>query len=247
MTQPFLEPIEVPEVARAIRVIGSTIGDSGMKNAIQPHWNGFDGECYAIPCRSSQKETLALEVIKPYIEQFLAFSNRHPELLFEITHFAPYRAQELAPLFKQAPGNCELPGAWQRLLEPTVPLRVLLNDPEHRLGELGVQRALQTFIETLGRRENAAIQLVVAGGDVTQRIQSLTAQLLGISTTLIEVPPMRKAYERALETELRAVRCATDLLTIPTRAAAARNSSGVRLSALARRVGLTLHELTLGS
>lgn len=77
---------------------------------------GLQGRSYAIPTKDEYLKTLPLRVIRQYVEQFQAFAAQHPELTFEVTAIgcglAGYTPEEIAPLFRDAPGNCVLPDAF---------------------------------------------------------------------------------------------------------------------------------------
>ena len=66
---------------------------------------GLQGQSYAIPTMQGGVET-----IKPYVEEFIQFAQKHPELKFFITKIgcgiAGFRIEEIAPLFYHAI-NCE--------------------------------------------------------------------------------------------------------------------------------------------
>lgn len=77
---------------------------------------GLQGRSYAIPTKDERLKTLPLRLIRQYVEQFQAFAAQHPELTFEVTAIgcglAGYTPEEIAPLFRDAPGNCVLPDAF---------------------------------------------------------------------------------------------------------------------------------------
>ncbi len=62
---------------------------------------GLRGRSYAIPTMQGGVET-----IKPYVDDFIAFTKDHPELFFYVTRIgcgiAGFRDKEIAPLFKEA-------------------------------------------------------------------------------------------------------------------------------------------------
>lgn len=83
---------------------------------------GLQGNSYAIPTKDGRRrypplsdpsQTLPLEMIKWFVDQFLEFARNHPELEFEIAAIgcglAGYKPIQIAPLFKHAPSNCHLP------------------------------------------------------------------------------------------------------------------------------------------
>lgn len=70
------------------------------------------GDSYAIPTKDAQLNVLPLETIKKYVNIFLEYARLNPQLDFYVTKIgcglAGYSEEEIAPLFSQAPINCEL-------------------------------------------------------------------------------------------------------------------------------------------
>ncbi len=64
---------------------------------------GLQGQSYAIPTMHG-----GVDVIKPYVDEFIEFAKAHPELIFYVTKIgcgiAGFRISEIAPLFKDAIG-----------------------------------------------------------------------------------------------------------------------------------------------
>jgi len=62
---------------------------------------GLQGQSYAIPTMQGGVET-----IKPYVDEFIAFAQAHPELKFLVTRIgcgiAGFRDEQIAPLFAAA-------------------------------------------------------------------------------------------------------------------------------------------------
>ena len=62
---------------------------------------GLQGQSYAIPTMHG-----GVDVIAPYVNDFIAFAKEHPELKFLVTEIgcgiAGFKASEMAPLFKEA-------------------------------------------------------------------------------------------------------------------------------------------------
>lgn len=78
---------------------------------------GRQGNSYAIPTKDSNLRTLSLYDIGCYVRDFLVYAKTHPELTFEVTRIgcglAGYMDCEIAPMFKDAPLNCNLPTGWR--------------------------------------------------------------------------------------------------------------------------------------
>ncbi|HPX59624.1 MAG TPA: hypothetical protein PLL02_04245 [Bacteroidales bacterium] len=62
---------------------------------------GLQGQTYAIPTMQGGVET-----IQPYVDEFISFAKKHPELKFLVTEIgcgiAGFTVKEIAPLFKKA-------------------------------------------------------------------------------------------------------------------------------------------------
>lgn len=96
-------------VARVARKLFGAVMGQGV---------GLQGQSYAIPTMQGGVET-----IKPYVDEFIAFAESHPELKFYVTRIgcgiAGFTDAEIAPLFKNALGkpNIVLPRDFAEVLE----------------------------------------------------------------------------------------------------------------------------------
>ena len=79
---------------------------------------GLQGQTYGIPTMQGGVET-----IRPYVDEFIQFANKHPEMTFLVTEIgcgiAGFTPQEIAPLFAKATTteNIHLPQRIWDLLE----------------------------------------------------------------------------------------------------------------------------------
>ena len=79
---------------------------------------GLQGQTYGIPTMQGGVET-----IRPYVDEFIQFANKHPEMTFLVTEIgcgiAGFTPQEIAPLFAKATTteNIHLPQQFWDLLE----------------------------------------------------------------------------------------------------------------------------------
>lgn len=92
---------------------------------------GLQGNSYAIPTKGVAWEfgrrvvgdPLRIEKIGAYVNQFVDFATEHPELQFQVTQIgcglAGFTAEQIAPLFEEAPENCLFDEAWKPFLPPT--------------------------------------------------------------------------------------------------------------------------------
>ena len=99
---------------------------------------GLQGQSYAIPTMQGGVETIG-----PYVDEFVAFAESHPQLFFYVTRIgcgvAGFRDEEIAPLFREAQKLCNvcLPESFVEVLNRT------------------------TFIESLAREEWVRIRTLV--------------------------------------------------------------------------------------
>lgn len=85
--------------------------------AIYGQENGRQGNSYAIPTKDVYLRSLPLDTIKFYVDVFLEYARNNPEESFFVTRIgcglAGYSDEDISPLFKDAPPNCELPLTWR--------------------------------------------------------------------------------------------------------------------------------------
>ena len=78
---------------------------------------GLQGQSYAIPTMHG-----GVDVIKPYVDEFIEFAKQHPELTFLVTRIgcgiAGFKDSEIAPLFEGAVGieNIALPQSFMDVI-----------------------------------------------------------------------------------------------------------------------------------
>lgn len=84
--------------------------------------SGFDNQsgCYAIPTKDQEIQTLGIEVIEVYVNQFMEYAESNGDLRFQVTRIgcglAGLSDSEVAPLFNEAPPNCYFDIAWRPFL-----------------------------------------------------------------------------------------------------------------------------------
>jgi hypothetical protein len=90
--------------------------------AIYGQGQGLQGNSYAIPTKDERLRTLPLTRIMDSVDEFLRFARSRPDLSFEVTPIgcglAGYKPEQIAPLFKDAPPNCQLPESFVAVLTP---------------------------------------------------------------------------------------------------------------------------------
>ena len=106
-----------------IFVFGSNLagihGRGSAKEAVMHHGavyrmgKGLQGNSYAIPTKDENLITLPLHEIENHVMEFITFAYVHPYLTFNIVAIgcglAGYKPEDIAPMFKNAPSNCNLP------------------------------------------------------------------------------------------------------------------------------------------
>jgi len=84
--------------------------------AIYGNGQGLQGRSYAIPTKDHQLRTLPLTDIDFHVRDFMHYAREHPEMTFNVTRIgcglAGYTDEQIAPMFKDAPPNCNLPEGW---------------------------------------------------------------------------------------------------------------------------------------
>ena len=79
---------------------------------------GLQGQSYAIPTKDGQLHTLPLTYIEQYVKEFIAFAREHQWMKFNVTRIgcglAGYDDYQIAPMFRDAPLNCNLPEGWRK-------------------------------------------------------------------------------------------------------------------------------------
>lgn len=91
------------------------------RGAIYGQGEGLQGNAYAIPTKDAHLRTLPLDVVRVYVERFKAFAASRLDMRFEVTPIgcglAGYRPRDIAPMFADAPANCQLPPVFKLYLE----------------------------------------------------------------------------------------------------------------------------------
>lgn len=81
---------------------------------------GLQGQSYAIPTKETPYKTLPLETIKLYVNNFIDFAIANQKYQFILTPIgcglAGYTPEQIAPMFRYAPGNVILPEEFRKVL-----------------------------------------------------------------------------------------------------------------------------------
>lgn len=81
---------------------------------------GRTGNAYALPTKNHYIQTLSLDRIQKYIDDFREYSYSNSDLIFKITRIgcglAGYSDKEIAPMFINFPDNCKFDTKWKEYL-----------------------------------------------------------------------------------------------------------------------------------
>lgn len=92
---------------------GSALAARKHHGAIMGQGVGLQGDSYAIPTKDKNIQTLPLSEIRKYVADFIEFAHANPEMRFTVVAIgcglAGYTPEQIAPMFKGCPDNCNLP------------------------------------------------------------------------------------------------------------------------------------------
>lgn len=78
---------------------------------------GLIGRTYALPTCHAPGVPMDLGTVGVYVDFFIIAAKAHPELEFYVSAvgcgIAGFTEAEIAPLFADAPSNCDLPDGWR--------------------------------------------------------------------------------------------------------------------------------------
>jgi len=103
-------------------------GAGAAKEAYTKHgarWGkgyGHYGDSFAIPTKDEDIQSMPLERVVQYVIGFLAYATGHRKLTFRVSKIgcglAGFTDEQIAPLFCDAPKNCEFDAGWSKWLGP---------------------------------------------------------------------------------------------------------------------------------
>lgn len=81
---------------------------------------GLAGDSYALPTKGLNISYMLLPKVKEHIKVFLDFAEANPQMTFQVTRvgcgLAGWKDSQIAPLFMQAPKNCQFDEYWRKYL-----------------------------------------------------------------------------------------------------------------------------------
>lgn len=96
---------------------GAAVEARQRYGAVYGEGRGRTGNAYGIPTKNRSIQTLLLSDIIMHIKEFIEYAKENPDLKFRVTKIgcglAGYNEEDIAPHFKDAPDNCELPENWR--------------------------------------------------------------------------------------------------------------------------------------
>lgn len=100
---------------------GAALYAKMYKGAVYGNGSGLQGNSYAIPTKDRFLRTLPLSDIADGISNFIKFAEEFHEFQFQVTNvgcgLAGYTSEQIAPLFKGYPPNCELSPEFQEIIK----------------------------------------------------------------------------------------------------------------------------------
>lgn len=117
-------------MTRQIFVFGSNLaghhGGGSARAAVEKHgaiWGegvGPQGNSYAIPTLDKDLRKLELYDIQAHVGDFIEYARLNPELTFNVVAIgcgiAGFNPKDIAPMFADAPPNCNLPSEFMNIL-----------------------------------------------------------------------------------------------------------------------------------
>lgn len=103
---------------RGIHGAGAALYARLRLGAVQGFSEGLMGDrCYALPTCSCPGVPLTIEQVNQHVQTFLAYADSSPTFRFFVSPvgcgLAGFFEHQIAPLFHDAPPNCDLPPGWR--------------------------------------------------------------------------------------------------------------------------------------
>lgn len=99
---------------------GAALWAKQHRGAVYGRGEGYHGNSYAIPTKDAALRSLHLDEVRRYVARFIAFARQNPHLQFQLTPIgcglAGYSAEQIAPMFKDAPANVIMPADFSAVL-----------------------------------------------------------------------------------------------------------------------------------
>jgi hypothetical protein len=98
---------------------GAALDARNVYGAVYGQAEGLQGSAYAIITKELRYNypPVTLQHVEDGVNKFIEFARKHQELNFFVTKIgcglAGFKEEDIKPLFKDAPSNCELPKGWR--------------------------------------------------------------------------------------------------------------------------------------
>jgi hypothetical protein len=96
---------------------GAALAARTQHGAVYGVGEGRTGNAYAIPTKDHSLRSRSLSDIATSVNTFLDYAREHMDLEFQVTRvgcgLAGFTDAQIAPMFQDAPVNCELPAGWR--------------------------------------------------------------------------------------------------------------------------------------
>lgn len=97
---------------------GSALFARRYQGAVTGKGEGPQGNSYAIPTKDEHLNPLSLSQVKMHVDRFIEYAKANPATTFNIVAIgcglAGYTPEQIGPMFKDAPTNCNLPSVFRR-------------------------------------------------------------------------------------------------------------------------------------
>lgn len=138
--------------------------------AIYGQGEGLQGQSYAIPTKNSSIRSLFLTEIAEHVEKFIGFAYKNQHLQFIVSRIgcglAGFTDEEIAPLFKNAPANCDLPGQWVRLVRNPSLVRLVIAGSRNFNSYPLLKSKLDFYLGGLTEMQRQSLEVISGGARV---------------------------------------------------------------------------------
>jgi hypothetical protein len=208
---------------------------------------GESGHAYAIPYRNSDGEMLSFGALGPHIAAFLSHARARAQESFVVARFGcEAGASDDATMvkhFTHVPANCQLPGVWQRQVDPKMGVRLMVFDPFARFKDPYWQDKLKRYLSLNASTCNGAkVELVSVGAARSIVANDMAAKRLGLKHRVFGPNEAMFGKEAGLAAEMKAMWYSTHFLSLCDFRQTVQPQQ-FRVTAEAIRAGLTVDQL----
>ena len=222
--------------------LATNLYDAGVGTA-----SGETGYAYAIPYMNSTCELLAPDVIRNYVDPFIARAKGTAQQKYHVARFAceatAHSDEVMARMFADVPANVRLPALWNRILQADAPARLLLFDPGAHMKAAAWQDQLQRYIDLNAPLwGSAGVEVVSFGAARVVVANDVACKRIGVTHRVVGLNEAFFGKNAALAAEARAVWASTHLLSIFDFDQTGQPSQ-IRILGAAQRGGLAIDQI----